>query len=111
VVIDVSFISLRLVLPAVLPLMTADAWLVALVKPQFEAGPGKVNRRGVVRDAAIHREVLHAVLTLAAGLGLPACGLARSPITGPAGNVEFLAWLQQEGPALDVAQAVNQVTG
>jgi 23S rRNA (cytidine1920-2'-O)/16S rRNA (cytidine1409-2'-O)-methyltransferase len=110
VVIDVSFISLRLVLPAVLPLMTADAWLVALVKPQFEAGPGKVNRRGVVRDASIHREVLHEVLALAAGLGLPACGLARSPITGPAGNVEFLAWLQRDGPSLDAAQAINQVT-
>ncbi len=109
--IDLSFISLRLVLPAVQRLITPAAWVVALIKPQFEAGPQHVNRRGVVRDAAIHRSVLRDVLTAAAELGLTPCGLTRSPITGPAGNVEFLAWLQPGGPALTIDQAIQRTAG
>jgi 23S rRNA (cytidine1920-2'-O)/16S rRNA (cytidine1409-2'-O)-methyltransferase len=106
-VIDVSFISLRLVLPAVRSLLTPEAWVVALIKPQFEAGAHQVGKGGVVRDPAVHRAVLSDILAFAAQLGLGPRGLERSPITGPAGNVEFLAWLQSGEPTLDVATAVR----
>jgi 23S rRNA (cytidine1920-2'-O)/16S rRNA (cytidine1409-2'-O)-methyltransferase len=109
--IDVSFISLRLVLPAVQRLIVNDAWVVALIKPQFEAGAQQVGKGGVVRDVAVHRAVLREVLAAAAGQGFAPCGLARSPITGPAGNVEFLAWLQQGGPAIDIEEAIARETG
>ncbi len=111
--IDVSFISLRLVLPAVQRLVVPAAWVVALVKPQFEAGPQQVGKGGVVRDPVIHRAVLHEVCSAAADLGLLPRGVVRSPITGPAGNVEFLLWLQGDpatAPALDVEQAVRRAT-
>ncbi len=108
--IDVSFISLRLVLPAVQRLITPDAWIIALIKPQFEAGPQQVGKGGVVRDPAVHRSVLREILSMAATLALPLCGLTRSPITGPAGNIEFLAWLQHNGPELAIEQAITSVT-
>lgn len=95
--IDVSFISLRLVLPAVQRLITPDAWIVALVKPQFEAGPQQVGKGGVVRDPAIHDRVVQGIQDAARSLGLTPRGLTRSPITGPAGNVEFLLWLTANG--------------
>src|SRR5215212_2677224 len=107
--IDVSFISLKLVLPAVRRLITPDAWIVALIKPQFEAGAAQVGKGGVVRDPSVHAAVLRTVLGAAAEAGLAAHGLARSPITGPAGNVEFLAWLGGPGPALDVEGAIAHV--
>jgi 23S rRNA (cytidine1920-2'-O)/16S rRNA (cytidine1409-2'-O)-methyltransferase len=107
--IDVSFISLALVLPAVRRLITPDAWIVALIKPQFEAGADQVGKGGVVRDPAVHAAVLRATLAAAAEAGLAAHGLARSPITGPAGNVEFLAWLGGPGPGLDVERAIRSV--
>jgi 23S rRNA (cytidine1920-2'-O)/16S rRNA (cytidine1409-2'-O)-methyltransferase len=101
-VIDTSFISLKLVLPAVQRLIAADAWVVALIKPQFEAGPAQVGKGGVVRDPAIHRAVVQDVLRAAVTIGLPPHGVVRSPITGPAGNIEFLAWLGGAGP--DIAR-------
>lgn len=107
--IDVAFISLKLVLPAVCRLIKPEAWIVALVKPQFEAGVEHVGKGGVVRDPAVHAAVLREVLAAAAELGLSPCGLARSPITGPAGNVEFLAWLQRGGPAVDSALMLRAV--
>ncbi len=107
-VIDVSFISLKLALPAVQRLIRPDAWIVALIKPQFEAGPAQVGKGGVVRDPAVHAAVVCDVLTFAASIGLPPHGLTRSPITGPAGNVEFLAWLGGPGPALDVERAIEE---
>ncbi len=110
-VIDVSFISLRLVLPAVRRLTTPAAWVVPLIKPQFEAGPGHVGRGGVVRDPDVHRAVLREVLTVAAELGLTPRGLTRSPLLGPAGNVEFLAWLQPGGEPIDVEAAVRSLCG
>lgn len=106
-VIDVSFISLALVLPAVQRLTGPAAWTVALVKPQFEAGAELVGKGGVVRDPAVHRAVLREVLARAAALGMAPRGLARSPITGPAGNVEFLAWLQPGGAPIDVDEAIR----
>jgi 23S rRNA (cytidine1920-2'-O)/16S rRNA (cytidine1409-2'-O)-methyltransferase len=109
-VIDVSFISLKLVLPAVQRLLDPDAWVVALIKPQFEAGAEQVGKGGVVRDVKIHRMVLREALAAANELGLTPRGLTRSPITGPAGNIEFLAWLQAGGEAIDIESSVAQVT-
>jgi 23S rRNA (cytidine1920-2'-O)/16S rRNA (cytidine1409-2'-O)-methyltransferase len=91
VVCDASFIPLRTVLPAALALTRPGAALVALVKPQFEVGKGRVGKGGVVRDPALHEEVCEAAKAWLAGLpGWAVLGLAESPITGPAGNREFL---------------------
>lgn len=109
VTIDVSFISLRLVLPAVRDLMRPDGWIVALVKPQFEAGPHDVGKGGVVRDAAVHARVLHNVCDMAVSYGLYPHGLTRSPITGPAGNREFLLWLSHDGSSIDSNEAIREV--
>ncbi|HBK84965.1 MAG TPA: TlyA family rRNA (cytidine-2'-O)-methyltransferase [Firmicutes bacterium] len=89
--IDVSFISLGTILPPVVELLTPDGEIVALIKPQFEAGREKVGKRGVVREAATHRQVIRQVWDTAASLGLGLVGLTFSPITGPQGNIEFLA--------------------
>jgi 23S rRNA (cytidine1920-2'-O)/16S rRNA (cytidine1409-2'-O)-methyltransferase len=107
--IDTSFISLKLVLPAVQRLLKPEAWIIALIKPQFEAGASDVDKgEGVIRDPAIHRGVLNEILHFAASIGIPAHGLTRSPITGPAGNIEFLTWLGAYGPGLALEAAVNQ---
>jgi 23S rRNA (cytidine1920-2'-O)/16S rRNA (cytidine1409-2'-O)-methyltransferase len=90
---DLSFISLRLVLPAVARLLAATGHAVALVKPQFEAGREAVPRGGVVRDPAVHRDVLRAVGEAARSAGLPPVAVIRSPIEGGEGNAEFLALL------------------
>jgi 23S rRNA (cytidine1920-2'-O)/16S rRNA (cytidine1409-2'-O)-methyltransferase len=92
-VIDASFISLALVLPATLRLLATDAQIIALIKPQFEAGQEDVGKGGVVRDVQVHRRVLEETVALAASLGLTVAGLIASPLLGPAGNVEFLIWL------------------
>lgn len=109
-VIDVSFIALELVLPAIKKLLKPAGWIVALIKPQFEAGADQVGKGGVVRDPAVHRAVLKRVLEASAELGLPAHGLTRSPITGPAGNVEFLVWLQAGDRSLDLDRAIRAAT-
>jgi 23S rRNA (cytidine1920-2'-O)/16S rRNA (cytidine1409-2'-O)-methyltransferase len=87
---DLSFISLLSVAPALAACTTADADLVLLVKPQFEAGKGRVGRGGIVRDRAIHAEVLRRVAGGLADAGLPVVGVVRSPLLGADGNVEFL---------------------
>jgi 23S rRNA (cytidine1920-2'-O)/16S rRNA (cytidine1409-2'-O)-methyltransferase len=88
---DASFIGLRTLLPAPLALCGPGAWAVALIKPQFEAGPGQVGAKGVVRDPAVHEEVCEAIRAWWSGLpGWRVIGLAESPITGPEGNKEFL---------------------
>ena len=94
VTIDVSFISLTQVLPQVPPLLRDGADIVALVKPQFEAGREDVGRKGIVRDPAVHERVVARVTQAAAGLGLARAGLTPSPITGAEGNVEFLLHLR-----------------
>jgi 23S rRNA (cytidine1920-2'-O)/16S rRNA (cytidine1409-2'-O)-methyltransferase len=91
--VDVSFISLELVLPAVIGFLRPHGDIVALIKPQFEAGRKQVGKGGVVKDPAVHRAVLRKVLLWADGHGLAARGLMASPLKGPAGNVEFLAYL------------------
>jgi 23S rRNA (cytidine1920-2'-O)/16S rRNA (cytidine1409-2'-O)-methyltransferase len=107
-VVDVSFISLKLVLPAMQQLLQPDAWIIALIKPQFEAGPQDVGHGGVVREPRVHRRVLEQILEFAAAHQLPPHGLTASPITGPAGNREFLAWLGGAGPALNIERAIEQ---
>lgn len=88
---DASFIGLAVILPAGLMLCTPGAWAVALIKPQFEAGPGAVGAKGVVRDPAVHREVCERVVAWWSGLpGWSVLGVEQSPITGPEGNKEFL---------------------
>lgn len=96
---DLSFIGLPLVLPAVRALLGNEGRVVALVKPQFEAGRDDVPRGGVVRDPAVHRRVIAEVAAAARSTGLHAWGVARSPITGTDGNVEFLLDLRLEPPA------------
>lgn len=96
-VIDASFISLNLVLPATVALLQPAADLVALIKPQFEAGKDQVGKGGVVRDETVHRWVLEAVFQLAEQLGLAVQGMMPSPLLGPAGNVEFLIWCRRNG--------------
>ncbi|MBR6653456.1 MAG: TlyA family RNA methyltransferase [Oscillospiraceae bacterium] len=96
-VIDVSFISLRIVLPAVKALLAPDGEIVCLIKPQFEAGKEKVGKKGVVRDISVHKEVLRDFVTNAEALGFGVKGITFSPIKGPEGNIEYLGWLQQDG--------------
>jgi len=105
--IDVSFISLALILPPAAAWLKAGGDIIALIKPQFEAGPRYVERGGVVRDPSTHRRVLERVLRRAAELGLRLRGLIASPLRGPAGNVEFLAWWSQEGTDLDHERTVG----
>ncbi|MEW6275606.1 MAG: TlyA family RNA methyltransferase [Bacillota bacterium] len=96
VVIDVSFISLALVLPKVGDLTTEDAEGVALVKPQFEAGPEKVGKKGVVKDPLVHQEVLAKICSIVNGLGWEVRGLAFSPFKGPEGNIEYLLYFRKQ---------------
>ena len=99
ITVDVAFISLAKVLPAVLRSLWPQGLLLALVKPQFEAGPELVGRGGVVRDPAVHRLVLDDVLATLPQLGHTPVGLTTSPLRGPAGNVEFFVLAQGPAPA------------
>jgi len=92
VVVDLSFISLRLVLPALVRVVEPLGDIIALVKPQFEAGREEVGKKGVVRDPEVHRRVLLGILEVAAGLGLVLRGLVPSPLLGAEGNREYFAW-------------------
>ena len=93
--IDVSFISLTKVLPAVLGVLGEAGQLVCLIKPQFEAGREKVGKKGVVRDIAVHREVIEKIAAYAREQGLGILGLSFSPIKGPEGNIEYLIYLDK----------------
>lgn len=92
--IDVSFISLRLILPAVQRWLTVAGDVVALVKPQFEAGPEFVGKGGIVRETAVHQQVLREIIGWCRHNGFAPMGLMRSPLTGADGNIEFLLWLR-----------------
>lgn len=101
VVIDVSFISLALIFPAVDRILSPDGVVVPLIKPQFEAGKQEVGKGGVVRDPKIHRKVLEKVVHDAAASGFQCGGLTASPLTGPAGNHEFLGVYRRSPEPLD----------
>lgn len=94
-VVDCSFISLRLVLPPLVALLAEEASGVVLIKPQFEAGREQVGKGGVVRDAEVHARVIEEVTEEAERLGLESLGVTASPLLGPAGNREFLAYLRR----------------
>lgn len=91
--IDVSFISLKLVLPVVKTLMAPDCQVVCLIKPQFEAGREQVGKKGVVRDKKVHLQVIEDTIAFAMSIGFALKGLTFSPIKGPEGNIEYLALL------------------
>ena len=111
-VIDVSFISLRIVLPAIKNLLKEQqGQVLCLIKPQFEAGRENVGKNGVIREPAIHKEVLDNFVALAKELGFTILGLTFSPVKGPAGNIEFLGHLtlaDVPGIEPDTAQVVAQ---
>ena len=110
-VVDVSFISLKIVLPAIQALLKPNGQVLCLIKPQFEAGREKVGKKGVVRDPAIHREVLEDFVIMANHLGFTILGLTFSPVKGPEGNIEFLGHLtleQKDGIVPDVDLVVEQ---
>lgn len=94
-VMDLSFISVKRVLPAVTNLLKLGAELVCLIKPQFEAGKEKVGKKGVVRDRSVHLEVIESVLDFVPSIGLAVMGLDYSPIKGPEGNIEYLCYLKK----------------
>lgn len=100
-VIDVSFISLRIVLPVIKTFLKSTGQVLCLIKPQFEAGREKVGKKGVVRDPAIHKEVLDDFVALTREIDFKILGLTFSPVKGPEGNIEFLAHLTlDEKPAI-----------
>jgi 23S rRNA (cytidine1920-2'-O)/16S rRNA (cytidine1409-2'-O)-methyltransferase len=107
---DLSFISLSLVLPALVACTRPEGDLVLLVKPQFEAGREQVGKGGVVRDPAARAAAVERVGETAAGLGWGSAGLVASRLPGPAGNVEFVLWLRRDAGQLDPGR-VRQVTG
>ena len=117
-VIDVSFISLKIVLPVIKTLLKRTGQVLCLIKPQFEAGKEKVGKKGVVREPATHKEVLDNFMALANELEFQILGLTFSPVKGPEGNIEFLAHLTlddksgiQPDTALVVAQAHETLKG
>jgi 23S rRNA (cytidine1920-2'-O)/16S rRNA (cytidine1409-2'-O)-methyltransferase len=111
VVADLSFISLRLVLPALTACATAEADLLPMVKPQFEVGRERLGSGGVVRDPASRADAVLTVARAAAGLGWGTAGVVASPLPGPSGNVEFFLWLRRDAlppEEADVARAVEE---
>ncbi|MFD0206938.1 MULTISPECIES: TlyA family RNA methyltransferase [Saccharothrix] len=108
VVADLSFISLRLVLPALAACLDEEGDLLPMVKPQFEVGKERLGSGGVVRDPELRAEAVLDVVASAAGLGLRLHGVTASPLPGPSGNVEFFVWLRR-GEALDAADATALV--
>ena len=107
--IDVSFISLTKVLLPVRNLLTDDGEIVCLIKPQFEAGREKVGKKGVVRDPAVHLEVIEKVIAYASTIAMEPCHLSFSPIKGPEGNIEYLLHLKKK-PEGEVIQSSLEVT-
>lgn len=95
--VDVSFISLTLILPPALPLLAEGGQMVCLIKPQFEAGKGLVGKKGVVKDPQIHKDVIVKVIDFAHQNGFSVLGLTYSPVKGPEGNIEYLVHLQKSG--------------
>ena len=96
--IDVSFISLKLILPALISCLNDEAEVIALIKPQFEAERSEIGKKGVVRDSTVHKRVCVMLMEAAATFGYTVKGLSFSPITGPEGNIEFLLYLTKRAP-------------
>lgn len=108
--IDVSFISLKLVLPVAKELTEDDAEIVALIKPQFEAGKDKVGKKGVVRDKKVHEEVVRSIYEFAKDIGLYFRGMTYSPVKGAEGNIEYLAYIsKKEEGCIDIDLLLEKV--
>ena len=103
--VDVSFISLTKVIPPALNVMSDDAQLVCLIKPQFEAGREKVGKKGVGRDKKVHEEVILKIIDFAFEIGLNVIGIDFSPIKGPEGNIEYLIMLDRKNEGLTIEEA------
>jgi 23S rRNA (cytidine1920-2'-O)/16S rRNA (cytidine1409-2'-O)-methyltransferase len=106
---DLSFISLRIVLPALIGVLADGGDLVLMVKPQFEVGREKVGSGGVVRDTATRADAVRGVAHAAAEMGFGVRGVVASPLPGPAGNVEYFLWLRADAPALDEAELARAI--
>lgn len=110
--VDVAFISLRLVLPVARKFLKDGGEAVCLIKPQFEAGKEKVGKKGVVRDPAVHREVIEQITSFVLQNGFSVLGLTYSPVRGPEGNIEYLLYLRKSdrpvSAALDIAETVEE---
>lgn len=107
---DLSFISLKLVLPAISSVLKDRAELVCLIKPQFEAGKDEVGKKGVVRDESVHLAVIESILDFVPTIGLTVLGLDYSPIKGPEGNIEYLCYMKKgggEAPDINAAGIVE----
>lgn len=100
--IDVSFISLKLVLPVALELLSDNGELVALIKPQFEAGREQVGKKGVVKDINVHYEVVKKIIDYSREIGFKISGLSYSPIKGPEGNIEYLLYLSKQDTDINI---------
>lgn len=101
--VDVSFISLTLILPAAYPLLSDDGEMICLIKPQFEAGKSFVGKKGVVKDSQIHQDTIVRVIDFAVETGFSVLGLTFSPVKGPEGNIEYLVYLKKElSPRLEI---------
>ena len=109
--IDVAFISLDKILPAVHKILKPEGFVVALIKPQFEAGKENVGKKGVVRDAAVHEQVINNVISFAKGEGFGIAGLDFSPIKGPEGNIEYLLHLTLGDDDAVSSEQVAQLVG
>ena len=107
--IDVSFISLALVLPVAYRLLSADGRFVALIKPQFEAGRAQVGKKGVVRDLNVHCEVIEKVVKIAREIGFGVLGLSFSPIKGPEGNIEYLIYLGKNAAGAELSETPREL--
>ena len=93
--VDVSFISLSIIIPALVPLLKENGRAVCLIKPQFEAGKDKVGKKGVVRDPLVHKEVIEKIVDVMKNNGLSVLGLDFSPVKGPEGNIEYLIFVEK----------------
>lgn len=109
ITIDVAFISLDKVLPSAYKILKPDGFVIALIKPQFEAGREKVGKKGVVRDPAVHLEVIEKVVNMARELGFVPLGLDFSPIRGPEGNIEYLFYMGKQGEDVITPEKIQAV--
>ena len=109
ITIDVAFISLDKVLPSAYKILKPDGFVIALIKPQFEAGREKVGKKGVVRDPAVHLEVIENVVNMARELGFVPLGLDFSPIRGPEGNIEYLFYMGKQGEDAITPETIQAV--
>lgn len=107
--VDVSFISLKLILPVVFKLLKKTGKCVCLVKPQFEAGRDKVGKKGVVKELSTHLEVVNKIVDFAKEINFKICDLDFSPIKGPEGNIEYLLYLKKQGEDLVDENKINEV--